>query len=286
MNNIFSEKEYQKYILERLQDNGYAVRPSTAFDKNFAIDRELLFKFLNDTQSSTMDALKKIFKDKLEETIVNFINSEMTKSRGSLLNVLKHGVELANYKLNLMYIKPATTFNKELLENYNKNIFSVMEEVWASDKERIDIVIFFNGLAIMSFELKCNFAGQSYEDAIYQYRTERNPKTRLFLFKAGCLVNFAMDLNEVYMTTKLDGQATFFLPFNMGNGEGVNAGKGNPIYEDKYSVSYMWEDILKKETVLDLINKFIFIETKESTDELKRYMSRTSSGYYCKNRRI
>lgn len=268
MNNILSEKEYQKYILERLQENEYVVRPSTAFDKNFAIDRELLFKFLNDTQPSTMDALKKIFKDKLEETIVNFINSEMTKSRGSLLSVLKHGVELANYKLNLMYIKPATTFNKELLENYNKNIFSVMEEVWASDKERVDVVIFLNGLAIMSFELKCNFAGQSYEDAIYQYRTERNPKTRLFLFKAGCLVNFAMDLNEVYMTTKLDGQATFFLPFNMGNGEGVNAGKGNPVYEDKYSVSYMWEDILTKETVLDLINKFIFIETKESTDEL------------------
>lgn len=268
MNNILSEKEYQKYILERLQENEYVVRPSTAFDKSFAIDRELLFKFLNDTQPSAMDALKKIFKDKLEETIVNFINSEMTKSRGSLLNVLKHGVELANYKLNLMYIKPATTFNKELLENYNKNIFSVMEEVWASDKERVDVVIFLNGLAIMSFELKCNFAGQSYEDAIYQYRTERNPKTRLFLFKAGCLVNFAMDLNEVYMTTKLDGQATFFLPFNMGNGEGVNAGKGNPVYEDKYSVSYMWEDILTKETVLDLINKFIFIETKEFTDEI------------------
>lgn len=268
MNNILSEKEYQKYILERLQENGYIVRPTTAFDKNFAIDRELLFKFLNNTQPSTMDALKKIFKDKLEETIVNFINSEMTKSRGSLLSVLKHGVELANYKLNLMYIKPATTFNKELLENYNKNIFSVMEEVWASDKERVDVVIFLNGLAIMSFELKCNFAGQSYEDAIYQYRTERNPKTRLFLFKAGCLVNFAMDLNEVYMTTKLDGQATFFLPFNMSNGEGISAGKGNPLYEDKYSVSYMWEDILTKETVLDLINKFIFIETKEFTDEI------------------
>ena len=143
-----------------------------------------------------------------------------------------------------------------------------MEEVWASDKERIDLVIFLNGLAIMSFELKCNMAGQSYEDAIYQYRTERNPKTRLFLFKAGCLVNFAMDLNEVYMTTKLDGQSTFFLPFNMGNGEGVNAGKGNPTFEDRYSVSYMWDDILKKDTVLDLINKFIFLQVKESEDEL------------------
>ena len=151
----------------------------------------------------------------------------MTKSRGSLLNVLKHGVELANYKLNLMYIKPATTFNKELLENYNKNIFSVMEEVWASDREGVVKLV-----------------------------------------------------DEIHLTTKLDGQATFFLPFNMGNGEGVNAGKGNPVYEDKYSVSYMWEDILTKETVLDLINKFIFIETKESTDELtgKNYLIQHSAG--------
>ena len=158
--------------------------------------------------------------------------------------------------------------DRELLAKYEKNIFSVMEEVWASNDERVDLVIFLNGLAIMSFELKCNTVGQSYQDAIYQYRVDRDPKTRLFWFKAGCLVNFAMDLEQVYMTTKLAGNATFFLPFNMGNGEGVNAGAGNPTYQGKYSVSYMWEDILTKDTVLDLISKFIFIETKESKDEL------------------
>lgn len=269
MNNILSEKQYQRYIIDELvNNNGYIERKATAYDRYLAIDRELLFKFLWDTQSDTMEALRKIYKSALEDTIVNYLNAEMTKTKGSLLSVLKHGVELANYRLYLMYTRPATTFNKELLQKYEKNIFSVMEEVWASDKERIDLVIFLNGLAIMSFELKCNMAGQSYEDAIYQYRTERNPKTRLFLFKAGCLVNFAMDLNEVYMTTKLDGQSTFFLPFNMGNGEGVNAGKGNPTFEDRYSVSYMWDDILKKDTVFDLINKFIFLQVKESEDEL------------------
>lgn len=269
MNNILSEKEYQRYIIDELvSNNKYIERKANAFDRYFAIDKEMLFKFLWDTQPETMEALRKIYKDVLEETIVNYINTELTKSKGSLLLALKHGIEISNYKLYLMFTKPATTFNEELVNKYEKNIFSVMEEVWASDKERIDLVIFLNGLAIMSFELKCNMAGQSFEDAISQYRTERNPKTRLFLFKAGCLVNFAMDLNEVYMTTKLDGQSTFFLPFNMGNGEGVNAGKGNPTYEDKYSVSYMWEDILKKDTVLDLINKFIFIQSKESVDEL------------------
>ena len=269
MNNILSEKEYQHFIMDRLsQDNSYIVRKATSYDRLFAMDRELLFQFLNDTQPEEMEALRKIYKADLEDTLVNFINDEVTKARGSLLDVLKHGIEISNMKLELMYTKPATTFNRELLARYEKNIFSVMEEVWASDDERVDLVIFLNGIAIMSFELKCNAVGQSYQDAIYQYRVDRDPNTRLFRFKAGCLVNFAMDLEQVYMTTKLAGNSTFFLPFNMGNGEGVNAGAGNPTFKDKYSVSYMWEDILKKDTVLDLISKFIFIETKESKDEL------------------
>ena len=269
MSNIQSEKDYQRYIMERLEkDNGYIIRKAVNYDRYFALDREMLFKFLNDTQPDTMAALKKVYKDAMEETLINFINSEMIKSRGSLLNVLKHGIEISGYQVDLMYRKPATTFNKDLLDKYNKNIFSVMEEVWASDEERIDLVIFLNGLAIMSFELKCEAAGQNYQNAIHQYRTQRNPKNRLFMFKAGCLVNFAMDLQEVYMTTRLAGASTFFLPFNMGNGEGVSAGAGNPVMEDDYSVSYMWNDVLKKDTVLELISKFIFIETKDEKDEL------------------
>lgn len=269
MNKILSEKEYQKFILDILnKQNGYRIRKNVDYDRHFAMDIDMLFEFLYSTQPNTMESLTKIFKENTKETIVNYINSEITKSKSSLLNVLKHGVEINNYKLNLMYVKPATTFNKELVEKYNKNIFSVMEEVWISDEERIDVVIFLNGFAIMSFELKCNFAGQSYQDAIYQYRTKRDPKNRLFLFKAGCLVNFATDLEEVYMTTKLAVESTFFLPFNMGRGEGINAGKGNPVFKDKYSVSYMWDDILTKDTVINLIDDFIFIEEKEDIDEV------------------
>ncbi len=269
MNDILSEKQYQHFIMDYLkQNNGYIIRNDKDFDRLFALDRELLFKFLNDTQPDEMGTLSKIYKSELETTLVNYINMEVTKNRGSLLETLKHGIELSNTHLDLMYTKPATDFNKDLLAKYEKNIFSVAEEVWASDKERIDLVIFLNGFAIMSFELKCNMAGQSYEDAIYQYRTERNPKSRLFLFKAGTLVNFAMDLEQVYMTTKLAGDDTFFLPFNMGNGEGVNAGAGNPIFKDRYSVSYMWEDVLTKDSILELISKFIFIEVKEEIDEV------------------
>lgn len=268
MNDILTEKQYQKFILDYLKtNNGYIVRKDKNFDRLFACDREMLFKFLNDTQPDEMDSLQKIYKFDLEDTLVSYINSEMTKNRGSLVEVLKHGIEISNIKLNLMYTKPATSFNRDLVAKYEKNIFSVIEEVWASDKERVDVVIFLNGLAIMTFELKCNAAGQSYEDAIYQYRNDRNSKTRLFLFKAGALVNFAMDLEQVYMTTKLAGDSTFFLPFNMGNGEGVQAGAGNPLFEHKYSVSYMWEEILTKDSILELISKFVFVETKEEFNE-------------------
>lgn len=269
MNIIQSEKEYQAFILDYLhKQNGYVIRKNANFDRYNAMDKELLFKFLNDTQPKHMETLRKIYKSDLENTIINYINSEITKPKSSLLSVLKHGIDIANsVHLDFMFTKPATNFNKEATKQYEQNIFSAAEEIWANDKERVDVVIFLNGFAIMSFELKCNHAGQSYQDAIYQYRTERTPTNRLFLFKSGCLVNFAMDLERVYMTTKLEGESTFFLPFNMGNGEGVNAGAGNPILEDKYSVSYMWEDVLQKDSILELISKFILLEVKEKEDE-------------------
>lgn len=274
INNVLSEKDYQKFILDRLSAQGYAIKPATCYDRLFAIDRDTLFDFLYATQPDEMAALEKVYKDELREVIVQKINTEETKQRGSRLDVLKHGIEVANHKLELMYTKPATTFNKELNRLYKENRFTVSEEVWASDNERIDLVIFLNGLAIIAFELKCNAAGQSYQDAIYQFRTQRNPKTRLFRWKSGVLVSFAMDLEQVYMTTKLDGESTFFLPFNMGKGEGIDQGAGNPIYEDKYSVYYMWEDILSKDTLLQIISKFMFIEVKEKkepvTDKVKR----------------
>lgn len=269
MNDILSEKQYQHEIMDYLKSfNGYRIRKATDFDRYYAVDRAMLFEFLDTSQPDTMTELRKIFKGDTEETIIGVINQAITGDKSSLVEVLKNGVEISNRHVDLMYTKPATTFNKTLNEKYNDNIFSVMEEVWASDDERIDLVIFLNGFAIMSFELKCNAAGQSYQNAILQYRKSRNPKTRLFRFKAGCIVNFAMDLQEVYMTTKLEKDATVFLPFNMGCGEGVDSGAGNPIFKDKYSTSYMWEDILTKDTILDLISKFIYVERKERVDEM------------------
>lgn len=270
--------DYQRGILNYLKDhNGYRVRTNANFDRRYAIDGELLIEFLTATQPKKVEALRKMYKGDFEETLFNYLNRELNRKDGSLISTLKHGFDIANQHLDLMYTKPATSFNKELLENYGKNIFSVAEEVWASDDERIDLVIFLNGIAIISFELKSNPQGQNYSDAIHQYRTQRNPKTRLFQFKSGTLVNFAMDLNEVYMTTRLQGETTSFLPFNMGDGKGVDAGKGNPACTDEYPVHYMWEDILTKDTLIDLISRYIFIETKEKVDELTGKKSKTET---------
>lgn len=269
MNNIISEKDYQKFLINYLENNnGYKISYNNDYIRKYSIDSKMLFTFLKSTQPKEMEALYKVYKEELEDVILSTINREETKKGGSRLSILKHGVDIANHHLNLMYVKPATTFNKELSEKYNNNIFSVAEEIWASDDERIDVVIFLNGIAIMTFELKCEFAGQSYKDAIFQYREERNPKTRLFRFKAGSLVCFAMDLNNVYMTTKLENESTYFLPFNMGSGEGINAGAGNPINKDDYSVSYMWKNILQKDSILEIINKFMFIEVKKQKDNV------------------
>ena len=265
---IDEKREYQKYIIEYLvENNGYVQRFNKNFNPDYAMDIDCLFEFLYTTQKEKMEKLEKIHKNDLRDNLVNFINSTITDKNNTLINVLKYGIEFENIHLKLMYTKPATSFNKGLIEKYENNIFSVAEEVYASEKERIDLVIFLNGFAIMSFELKSNTQGQSYEDAIYQFRTDRNPKDRLFMFKAGCIVNFAMDLNEVYMTTKLNREDTVFLPFNMGDGNGILSSSGNPIFDDKFSVSYMWEDILKKDSILELINKFTFISVDEKKNE-------------------
>lgn len=271
--------DYQAYILEMLRDeNGYQVRPSDAFEPGYGMDTELLFSFLAATQQEARAKLEKLYKDKTRQTIVNYINNEINKKNRSLLDVLKHGVEFDNgVTLNLMYRKPATSFNPKAEKLYQQNVLSVMEEVYHKEGERIDLVIFLNGIAIFTFELKCNTSGQNYEDAIRQYKKERDCKTRLLKFKAGCLAHFAMDLNEVYMCTNLKGTSSFFLPFNKGCGEGINAGKGNPHNPDGINVSYMWEDILKKDTVLYLIDKIIFLqkETKKNPDTGKRETKET-----------
>lgn len=257
--------DYQKLILDELvKKNGYILRKSdTCYNQAFAMDTELLFKFLYSTQADKMEKLKKIYKTNFESTVLNVINNDICAKNGSLIDSFKNGVEFDNgTTLDLYYPKPEMTLNPITIENYNNNIFSVMEEVYHKDKERIDLVIFLNGIAIFAFELKCNTTNQDYKDAIIQYKNTRDATTRLFLYKKGVFAAFAMDLNEAWFTTKLNGKSSYFMPFNKGD----NYGAGNPHNKNGINVSYIWKDILTKETISLLITHFIFVQYSEETD--------------------
>jgi type I restriction enzyme R subunit len=183
VNQVLPEREFQTQFLEHLKDNGDEIyKQDQEFKEKFpyeAIERKALMRFLRATQQETLDKLEKIYHSALEDTIVSTINTEESKIRGSRLDVLKKGITIANYHLNLLYTKPETSFNPEATRLYQQNIFSVSEEVYATDNkdknsnissERVDLVIFLNGLAIIVIELKSNSSGQNYNSAITQFR--------------------------------------------------------------------------------------------------------------------
>lgn len=256
--------DFQQWIIKDLKEkNGYIQRDAAQYDPRLAMDVDLLWDFLMETQKETMDyLLKKLNKD----TIINLINKEIVK--GGFLFALKEGVFIENKQLRLLYRKPATSFNEKAVKQYHANRLSVIEEVVYEESDRIDLVIFINGLALFAIELKFNPSGQSVQDAIKQLKG-RNAKNRLFRFEQGVLASFAVDTLEVYMTTQLKGQETYFLPFNMGKGQGIDMGSGNPHNPDGVDTEYLWLDVMTKDSILRLIESFIFFEIDKKDPKKK-----------------
>ena len=256
--------DFQQWIIKDLKEkNGYIQRDAAQYDPRLAMDVELLWDFLMETQEETMDyLLKKLSK----ETIINLINKEIVK--GGFLFALKEGVFIENKQLRLLYRKPATSFNEKAVKQYHANRLSVIEEVVYEESDRIDLVIFINGLALFAIDLKFNPSGQSVQDAIKQLKG-RNAKNRLFRFEQGVLASFAVDTLEVYMTTQLKGQETYFLPFNMGKGQGIDMGSGNPHNPDGFDTEYLWLDVMTKDSILQLIESFIFFEIDKKNPKKK-----------------
>lgn len=278
---ITERYDFQQWILKDLiQYNGYIQRAQSAYSQRLAMDIDILWEFLMSTQEATVEKLLKRFD---RETILNLINQEIIK--GGLLFALKDGVYIENKKLRLMYRRPATDFNEKASHQYNLNRLTVMEEVVYKDQERIDLVIFLNGLALFAIELKLNSSGQSVQDAINQLKG-RDVKNRLFRFNAGVLVSFAVDWMEVYMTTQLKGSDTYFLPFNKGKGEGIDQGAGNPQNNQGPETEYLWRDLLKKESILQLIERFIFLTPDKKDIIFPRYQQRRAVNRILEDMRV
>lgn len=250
------EHDFQQHIIEKLMAAGYEYRKNT-YDQTFAVDRDCLKRFLESTQKDELKKLQKRHPDVME-TVIRAANDEMLK-RGKNY-VLKHGVCIDGISIKLMYAKPASNMNEKMVENYKSNIFSVMEEVWVSQTERVDLVLFLNGITIVTMELKYTPSGQNYRFAINQYKNARNKNTKIFDVMTGAVVNFAMDENEAYMSTYINGKDTVFLPFNHGTGTGIDAEAGNPACKNEFPVHYMYDYIMLPDTVLNLIANYIYVD--------------------------
>lgn len=254
------ERRFQTIIKEHLVNvNGYRETTNTTYNKHHAIDLDTLFEFLEVTQNDEMDGIKKIYKTNYRNKIIERLEEELRDR--SMIDVLKNGIKDRGVKLSFAYFQPPTTSNPKLLELYEQNILTVTEELNYEGDKRIDLVIFLNGLPVITFELKNSLTGQTYKNAEHQYKTDRSKKETLFRFKERAIVNFAMDTEYVSMTTKLEDEDTFFLPFNKGSEEG---GSGNPNAEGKLKTHYMWEEVLQKDSLMEILHKFVFVKTEET----------------------
>jgi len=235
---------FEEYIENYFIKNGYLNGNNEDYDNTIALDPKILFKFLESTQNEKLQKLKEIYKDQYKLKILSRINSELNK-RGTI-DVLRHQVKDYGVYLDLAYFKPASKLNPETLNLYNKNILTIYRQVAYSTKNNntIDMLICLNGFPIAVFELKNQFTGQTVENGMKQFKRTRDSKELLFQYEKRAIIFFVVDTEEVYMTTKLADEKTFFLPFNKGN----QGGRGNPVNPDGFKTAYLWEEVLQKDS--------------------------------------
>lgn len=242
--------------------NGYYIGNPQDFDKKYALDLKYFWTFLESTQKEEIERVQRSGDWKLK-ILERF--DRMIKKYG-VLHLLRKGLEVDDAHFTLFYQSPLASSSLSVKENFEKNRFSVTRQLAYSvdnPKEEIDMGIFINGIPIASMELKNHWTGQNARvHAQNQYRTKRDIKQPLLNF-ARCMVHFAVDTDEVYMTTKLAGKGTFFLPFNKGN----NNGKGNPTNPFGHKSEYLWNEVLKRESLANIIQHFVRLDGKK-TDKL------------------
>ena len=240
---------------------GYFVGQPTNFNKQFAIDEQFFWDFLEITQKDELDKLKRQSDYKLK--ILHRFD-RMIKKYG-VLHVLKKGLQVDDAHFTLFYQFPLASSSTQVRENFESNRFSITRQLQYNQEnpgEELDVVLFINGIPLVTMELKNPWTGQNARlHGQEQYKKDRDTKQPLLQF-ARCIVHFAVDTDEAYMTTKLDGKNTFFLPFNKGN----NNGKGNPELpkgEIGHKTKYLWTEVFTRESLANIIQHFVRLDGKK-----------------------
>ena len=266
-----SERGFQKSIARYLtQTNGYRETKTKDYDKEFCVNTTQLLEFIKKTQE---DAYKLIQKRGEREFLVRL--DRKIKEKG-IVEVLRKGVKHFDKTIHVFYTQPVSELNPLNSERYNANIFSVTQELIYSEENNneLDLVIFINGLPIITMELKNGYTKQSVFNGIRQYQNDRDSKEKLFNL-ARCLVHFAADTDLVYMTTHLKDKHTQFLPFNKGQNDGKPTppyGAGNPVNPNGEKTHYLWEEVLTKDSLSNIIERFaqVVVEKDEDTEKTAR----------------
>lgn len=231
---------------------GYSIGNPNDYNARFAIDEVRFWDFLEKTQPEELQKLKRESDWQLK--ILDRLDKIIKKY--GILRVLKKGLAVDDAHFTFFYVAPLQNSSATVKENFQKNQFSVTRQLRYSINnplEEIDMVLFINGIPISTIELKNHWTGQNARvHGINQYKFKRDITQPLLNF-GRCIVHFAIDTDEIYMTTKLDGAKTFFLPFNLGN----NFGKGNPANPFGHKTAYFWQEILKKESIANIIQHFV-----------------------------
>lgn len=257
-----TEKAFENAIVESLTtQGGYKLGDAAHFDRDRAFDPPTLLKFIQTSQPEAWQQLSGIHGVTIETKLLDRLCQEL-EQRG-MLDVLRYGMVDYGVRFKLAYFKPASTLNPETLALYNQNILTVTRQVFYSTRNQnsIDLLLSINGLPVATIELKNQFTRQDVEDAKQQYGRDRDNRELLFQFKRRALVHFAVDPDEVWMTTRIDGGNTRFLPFN----KGYNTGAGNPPNPNGNKTAYLWENIWTKDSWLDIVGRFMHLEQNTIT---------------------
>lgn len=270
------ESGLETLIVKWLVDhNGYEQGTNTDYNREYAVDETRLFRFLQDTQPDALEKLG-VFKSALKKKqFLNRLQGEIAK-RG-IIDVLRNGVKIYPANLIMFYLTP-TENNTKAKEMFEKNIFSVTRQLqYSMDATRLalDICLFINGLPVITFELKNQLTKQDVDDAVEQYKTDRDPRELLFQFKR-CMVHFAVDDARIKFCTKLDGKSSWFLPFD----KGYNDGAGNPPNPDGLMTDYLWKDILTKLKLSRIIENYAQVVVEEDPETKKKSVKQIFPRYH------
>ncbi len=245
-----------------LTNGGYTKADPANFDRDRALDPTILIPFIQKTQPANWQAIEKLHGPSATEVLLDDLCKAMD-TRGSL-DVLRHGFKCYGKQFHIAYFKPAHGLNPDTLALYEANVLTVTRQLRYSTKNEnaIDLVLSVNGLPVATAELKNPMTGQTVNHARHQYQHGRDPRELIFQFKKRALVHFAVDPDWVFMTTKLSGTSTYFLPFNLGGGE-KGTGAGNPERDGKHRTWYLWEQVWQRDSWMDILARFLHLEVKE-----------------------